>query len=129
MTPITVPRSQSGTHIAERMCWIRIDCPMSKRSSFCASEVRNATFCRTTMSTIVREKGTSPSAAAVTFDDLTRATRVLRSPVSSISRRKPRSTGRYSKIRSMTFSRTVSSSSAEIRVLATWTRISKTLFL
>ena len=57
MTPITASRLQSGAHIAERICCMRIDSPASKRWSACASEVRTATFCRTTMSTIVREYG------------------------------------------------------------------------
>ena len=55
MTPMTESRLQSGAHIADRICCIRIDCPASNRSSVWASEVRTATFCRTTMSTIVRE--------------------------------------------------------------------------
>ena len=55
ITPITESRFQSGAHIAERICCIRIDIPASKRSSAWASEVSTATFCRRTMSTIVRE--------------------------------------------------------------------------
>ena len=40
---MTLSRFQSGTHIAERICWIRIDCPASKRPSVSASDVRTAT--------------------------------------------------------------------------------------
>ena len=55
MAPITEFWFQSGAHIADRICCMRIDMPASNRSSDCASEVSTATFCRSTMSTIVRE--------------------------------------------------------------------------
>ena len=47
---------QSGTHIAERICWIRIDCPASNRPSARASDVRTATRFWMTDSTMVWEK-------------------------------------------------------------------------
>jgi len=51
----------SGAHMADRICCMRIDSPDSNRWSVWASEVRIATFCLTTMSTIVREYGAVPS--------------------------------------------------------------------
>ena len=129
MTPMTESRFQRGAHIADRICCIRMDSPASNRTSAWASDVSTATFWRTTMSTIVREYGAIRRVVIRRWPDLKRLIRrSFRAPRSSRSR-KPRSTGRYSKMRSMTLSRTVSRSSAEISVLATCTRISKTLFL
>ncbi len=68
MTPMTAEPLQSGAHIAERICCSRMESPLSKRSSVCASDVRMATFCLTTMSTIVREYGVEPSEVGRFFD-------------------------------------------------------------
>ena len=45
ITPMTESRFQSGAHIAERICCMRIDIPASNRSSTWASDVSTATFC------------------------------------------------------------------------------------
>ncbi len=61
MTPITESPFQSGAHIAERICCMRMDSPLSNRWSVWASEVRTATFSLTDMPTIWRDHCTLPS--------------------------------------------------------------------
>ena len=65
---------------------MRIDSPLSKRWSVWASEVRIATFCLTTMSTIVREYGVEPS-EVWRFFDLKREFESVRLPSACSSRR------------------------------------------
>ncbi len=113
---------QSGTHIAERICWIRIDCPASKRPSASASDVSTATRSLTTVSTIVCENG---CAASIPELPRWRASVGTGWPAASRSTTTPRSTGRKSKRRSSTFPRISFTSRATISVLATCTRISK----
>ena len=61
---MTFSRFHSGTHMADRICWMRIDWPASKRSSVRASDVSTATRSRTTVSTIVWENVSAASAPA-----------------------------------------------------------------
>ena len=120
--PMTRSRSQSGTHIADRICWMRIDWPASKRSSASASDVRTATRSRTTASTIVCEKvasGSGPSRPR------RRASVGVGRPSSSSRTTTARSAGRKSKRRSTTFERICPTSRASIRVRADMTMASK----
>ena len=115
---------QRGTHIAERICWIRIDCPASNRPSARASDVRTATRFWMTDSTIVWEKISPASPSSLPRCRASIGTSFRSSPTSTTT---ARSTGRCSKRRSTTRPRISCTSRARMSVLATWTRISKIL--
>ena len=99
---MTFSRFHSGTHMADRICWMRIDWPASKRSSVRASDVSTATRSRTTVSTIVCE---NVSAASAPARPLWRARVATSRPPSSRRTTTARSAGRKSKSRSTTFER------------------------
>ena len=115
---------QSGTHMAERICWIRIDCPASNRPSARASDVRTATRFWMTDSTIVWEKVSPASPDSFPRCRASIGTSLPSSPTRTTT---ARSTGRCSKRRSTTRPRISWTSRARMSVLATWTRISKIL--
>ena len=115
--PMTWFLFQSGTHIAERMPWMAIDFPPRRRASSSAFEVIRATCCCATMFRIVREIGMSrPSAPS-----MNRVSFGTGSPCSSKRMIRPRSTGRYLKMMSMTVLSSDSRSSLCSSTLATWT--------
>ena len=126
---MTESRLQSGAHIAERICCMRIDIAgleplVGLRVGGEHGDLLLHDHVHDRPRVGRRAVGGRPLAA--TSKREIRELQQPRPPRAAGTRGRP---GRNSKIRSMTLSSTVARSSAEISALATWTRISKTLFL